>query len=186
MLDLVHGDAMKLILIRHGETDWNVEGRLQGATDIPLNEKGRRQAAGLALAIRDHSVNRIVSSNLTRAIETARVISHGLDTPFQIDARLRECTFGSLEGLLVAEFKTLVSSHPHTVQDAYDFRPWGGEHREDVITRHIGLLDELCAEDSDGTCVLVGHGRGLMTLLDHLKSTASLVQGVPTIIHYTP
>jgi 2,3-bisphosphoglycerate-dependent phosphoglycerate mutase len=95
----------EILLIRHGETAWNAERRLQGHLDISLNEEGKRQAAALARALARENVDIIISSDLSRAASTARAVAdvHGL--PLQTDAALRERCFGAFEGLLYDELE---------------------------------------------------------------------------------
>ena len=95
------GDGyMVLGLIRHGETDWNRERRIQGQRDIPLNDEGRRQAQSLALHLDSDDVgwNALYSSELARARETAKIVGYRLGLPVTVDKRLRERDFGLLEG----------------------------------------------------------------------------------------
>jgi 2,3-bisphosphoglycerate-dependent phosphoglycerate mutase len=95
-----------LFLFRHGETDWNREGRLQGHTDVPLNDTGIGQANLLADKLRPHRLEAVVSSDLARARMTARIVADALDIPLWIDDGLRETDVGAAEGLLWAEAKT--------------------------------------------------------------------------------
>lgn len=93
-----------ILLIRHGETPWNAVRRLQGHTDIPLNEEGQRQAAALAGALIEQGVDVLVSSDLQRAMQTAQALSRlqaGLT--LQTDAQLRERCYGVFEGMLYSE-----------------------------------------------------------------------------------
>ena len=96
---------MNLILVRHGETEWNRTGRCQGIADIELNENGRRQVRELALSLREESIAAIYSSDLKRALSTAEEIAwhHGLEV--NIDTDLREMNQGDLEGLLFTEIR---------------------------------------------------------------------------------
>lgn len=92
-----------LLLVRHGETDWNAEGRLQGHTDRPLNEHGRRQARVLAEELADLDVAALYSSDLARALETAEIVAERLGLPVAVDADLREKNWGTWEGLTPSE-----------------------------------------------------------------------------------
>ena len=89
---------MVLYFIRHGETSWNVEGKMQGQTDIPLNENGIRLAEETAEGLRDIPFDLCISSPLSRAHETARIILYGKDIPIIKDARIEEMAFGEYEG----------------------------------------------------------------------------------------
>ena len=88
-----------LLLVRHGETDWNAEGRLQGHTDRPLNDYGRTQARRLAEQLHGDGIAAIYASDLVRARETAEILSERLGLPVLLDADLRERNWGSWEGL---------------------------------------------------------------------------------------
>jgi 2,3-bisphosphoglycerate-dependent phosphoglycerate mutase len=95
-----------LFLFRHGETDWNREGRLQGHTDVPLNDAGIGQAQLLAEKLRLYRLETVVSSDLARARATAKIVADALGIPLWTDHGLRETDVGAAEGLLWAEAKT--------------------------------------------------------------------------------
>jgi 2,3-bisphosphoglycerate-dependent phosphoglycerate mutase len=99
-------DARILFLFRHGETDWNREGRLQGHTDTPLNATGLVQARALGETLRSHRLDAIVSSDLLRAWMTAQIVAKALEIPLISEPGLREAEIGAAEGLLWAEVKT--------------------------------------------------------------------------------
>lgn len=94
---------MRLILVRHGETFWNREKKVQGTSDIALNEKGVRQAHRLALALRDENIEAIYTSPLKRAYETARIIAQFHDSPIHVEDGLVEMDQGDFEGLQYQE-----------------------------------------------------------------------------------
>jgi broad specificity phosphatase PhoE len=92
-----------LLLVRHGETDWNADGRLQGQTDRPLSDFGRRQARRLADELADEELEAIYSSDLSRARETAEIVGERLGLQVVLDADLREKDWGTWEGLTAVE-----------------------------------------------------------------------------------
>src|SRR5204862_5822761 len=92
-----------LLLVRHGETDWNAEGRLQGQTDRPLSDYGRRQARQLAEELANEELEAIYSSDLARARETAEIVGERLGLPVELDPDLREKDWGTWEGLTSVE-----------------------------------------------------------------------------------
>jgi 2,3-bisphosphoglycerate-dependent phosphoglycerate mutase len=94
-----------IFLIRHGETAWNAEKRLQGHLDIPLNAEGERQAAALARALADEKFDAIISSDLSRARSTAQAVASAQGMPLRTDPVLRERCFGAFEGLLYEELE---------------------------------------------------------------------------------
>jgi 2,3-bisphosphoglycerate-dependent phosphoglycerate mutase len=99
-------DERILFLFRHGETDWNREGRLQGHTDTQLNATGLAQAEALAESLRAHRLDAVVSSDLARAQTTAQIVADALRAPLFIEAGLRETDVGAAQGLLWADAKT--------------------------------------------------------------------------------
>lgn len=181
---------MQFLLVRHCETDWNKAKRLQGHTDIPLNDYGREQALALAreLVRRDRVVH-VISSDLSRAIETAQVLVRHFVVEtrralsFVIDRRLRECSLGSLEGRTWEDIRQEFLGRGVDIvgdEGPYDFTAFGGERRADVLTRQISLLDDVVRHFTfrDEECVLlVGHGSALNTLLLHFNAPTGLRRG---------
>lgn len=94
-----------LFLFRHGETDWNHERRLQGQTDIPLNATGRIQAADLAGRLASYGLEAILTSDLSRALETGRIVADALALPLHPEPDLREASLGDAEGMLIEDAK---------------------------------------------------------------------------------
>lgn len=151
----------RLILVRHGETDWNREGRLQGGQDIPLNELGRRQAAEAAQRLRklvgDPAALPFIGSPMARARETMDILRAELGLAkggYRLDERLRELTFGSWEGKTWREVRKsereLASARE---RDKWGFVPPGGESYRMLAERVRPVLAELTAET-----VIVSHG----------------------------
>ena len=99
-------NARILFLFRHGETDWNREGRLQGHIDTPLNATGLAQAHALGENLRRHRLDAVLSSDLSRACTTAQIVAMAIRAPLFIEKGLRETNVGEAEGLLWAEAKT--------------------------------------------------------------------------------
>jgi broad specificity phosphatase PhoE len=89
----------ELLLVRHGETDWNAEGKLQGHTDRPLNDYGRRQARALADRLAGENIDAVYASDLSRARETAEIVGEKLGLTVAVDPDLREKNWGNWEGL---------------------------------------------------------------------------------------
>jgi len=174
---------MKFILIRHAETDWNVENRLQGHTDTEINENGRAQARALAQELLSLGAHRIISSDLKRATQTANIIAELLKIPVHLDARLRECSFGSVEGV-TREDALKHYGIVHYSEGAFDHRPFGGELQADVVARHKAALEEYVLRHPEETLLLVGHGTGFNTLLAELGYEGNLKRGEYRIIKY--
>ena len=166
------------IIARHTTTDWNIEGRIQGQTDTELNEVGKKEALALAEKLLPLSISKIVSSDLKRAFQTAQIINQKLNVPLILDRRLRECSFGSLEGL--NRSGAFSKYGPEIIRDwedqylNYDFLRFGGETREIVLQRHQEVIRSYFSE---GATLIVGHGRGLNTLLYQLGIEPNLKRG---------
>jgi broad specificity phosphatase PhoE len=103
-------DSIRLLLVRHGATAWNNEGRIIGSTDFPLSTDGRKQAQQLGIRLSGEPIDIILSSDLKRASETARIISIECGAPLVLDNRLREVDFGLWEGMTVRQIHH--SHHP--------------------------------------------------------------------------
>jgi len=151
----------RIIAVRHGETDWNVGARIQGQQDIPLNDKGRWQAARAAqvLANGAESVAAIYSSDLARAHDTARSIACALGIDVRTDMRLRERGFGSFEGKTFVE---LEHSYPdQTARWRVRDPQWAPPHGESLVVleeRVRAATDHLAAQHVGELIVLVAHG----------------------------
>ena len=163
---------MKLLLIRHGQSVANTEGRLQGQFDSPLTELGRDQALALArrLAREKWVLSAIYASDLVRAAETADILAAELNAPLVFDKRLREYDVGVLTGLIWAEIESL---HPDIWRALHQGRGWGHipgeEGAETLRTRLAAMLSDIQSNHDGGENVaLVSHGGSLGMLLIHL------------------
>ena len=156
---------MKLLLARHGETDWNLAQRFQGHSDVPLNNVGLQQAKALRNRLSDEIITSIYSSDLKRAYETAKTISNGMNK-LQADARLREVHFGDWEGLTYHEIQ---KKHPgHLLaweQDVYKTAPPNGETLEQLVEHSQSILNELLVNHQDETVLVVAHGGVIRVLI---------------------
>jgi len=149
----------RILLARHGETDWNRERRWQGQSDTPLNDTGREQARALAEELAGEPLDAVYSSDLIRAHETARVVAEqrGLDVVAIRD--LRERSFGSLEGLTTDEIQ---ARYPGLEL------PWSdGEPREAMAERVLGALKRIAETHPDAHVLVVSHGGPLRAVLTH-------------------
>lgn len=146
-----------ILLARHGETDWNCEGRFQGHADPPLNDAGRAQASQLAAELVDDELAAVYSSPLRRAFETAAVVAagHGL-TPIELDA-LREVDVGSWQGLTRDEVE---ARYPDQFARWLDYgQGWAdGESYDEMGRRVVAALLELGAEHDGERILAVTHG----------------------------
>jgi 2,3-bisphosphoglycerate-dependent phosphoglycerate mutase len=158
-------EATRIIAIRHGETTWNVDTRIQGQLDIPLNSTGRRQAERMALALGDEPITAIYASDLSRAWETAQYLGRALDVPVSKEEALRERGFGDFEGKTFAEIEALLpdQSLRWRKRDP-EFAPAGGESLLALRSRVVAAAERLAAEHPGELIALVGHG-GVMDVL---------------------
>ncbi|MFC5458617.1 histidine phosphatase family protein [Massilia niabensis] len=153
----------RIALIRHGETAWNAERRLQGHLDIDLNNEGRRQAVALAAALAGEQVDVLVSSDLARAAQTAKALGEVLHLPLFIDGRLRERCYGGFEGLLYSE---IAERYPREFaawqgRDVDGTLPPGqnrGESFREFHDRVIPAILGWAADNPGKSLVLVAHG----------------------------
>lgn len=158
----------RLLLIRHGETDWNIEGRWQGQEDIPLNQRGREQAERMAELLEEHAIDAIYSSDLQRAHETARIVAEEKGLPIHVDPRLREIHQGEWQGLLVKEIETRYADlFKERSEDPYNIAPPGGESTFEVRERVLEFLKKIEKEYPDSTVAIVSHGFTLAVIQTH-------------------
>ncbi|MEW6132803.1 MAG: histidine phosphatase family protein [Pseudomonadota bacterium] len=157
--------ATRICFVRHGETDWNVEKRIQGMTDIPLNEMGRGQAQATAFNAAHVSFKAIYSSDLVRAIDTARVLAEREGQEVKLLPQLRERNYGIFQGITAAEgerrypeaYKRYMARDPH-----YDFET--GESLFDFASRVVEAVNWMVRHHPGQTIAAVTHG-GVLDIL---------------------
>jgi alpha-ribazole phosphatase len=157
---------VKLILVRHGRTEWNAEGRFQGQSDAPLNAVGRRQAAALSRRLSREPIAVVYASDLQRAHETAGRIAaaHGLGV--RSEPRLREMSFGAWEGLTLDEIERRDPQGLAAWQaDPLNVAPPGGETLAQLAARVGAALNEIVQAHRDAAALLAAHGGSLQALL---------------------
>lgn len=165
---------MNVFFIRHGETDWNKLGKIQGGVDNPLNQKGREEATKLAAALKDVRYDRAYSSPLLRARETAGYVTGECGDRVICDERLREMSFGECEGMSLAQINADPQSnlyqffhHPDEYVPAA-----GGETIEALCGRCQSFLDSLAVAENECDNVFVfSHGaliRGILSVVEKL------------------
>ena len=158
-------EPTRIVAIRHGETTWNVDTRIQGHLDIPLNATGRQQAARMAQALRDEPITAVYASDLTRAWETAEYLgrAHGLEVT--AEEGLRERGFGDFEGKTFAEIEALLPDQSMRWRKREpEFAPQGGESLLALHRRVVEAAERLAARHRGELIALVGHG-GVMDVL---------------------
>ena len=162
---------MQILFLRHGQTDWNREGRLQGRSDPPLNATGLAEAAEAARRLAQQEVGRIVSSPLSRAGQTAEIVARGLGRAVTTDAMLIERSFGALEGRLLSEIGAEhgtgydIASSDRLPPDA---EPWAA-----FRDRIAAAADRWLSGTAEGPALLVSH-LGVMTALCDALGTARI------------
>jgi probable phosphoglycerate mutase len=156
----------KLLFIRHGQTDFNQEHRLQGALPVPLNKRGRQQSLLLAQYLKTVPIDALYTSPRSRALETARIISAALQRNAQEDERLAEIAFGDFEGHTFNEVAALYPEAYRKWESGYrPYRVPGGESRLDVQRRMGAAWDDIVSKDGMETVAIVGHSSAMMILL---------------------
>ncbi len=157
---------MNLILIRHGETEWNRTGRCQGVADIDLNDTGRRQVGELAHSLKDADIRAVYSSDLLRALRTARQIASHHDLDVNIDKDLREMDQGDLEGLLFEDIRDRYSDVMKEWRESPEtLRLPGGESLSQVQDRAWSVFEKINRLHAGETVVAVSHNLTITALL---------------------
>ncbi|MEW6703948.1 MAG: histidine phosphatase family protein [Pseudomonadota bacterium] len=170
----MHDHATRVIAIRHGETAWNVDTRIQGQLDIPLNDNGRWQAQRLAQALADEPLHAIYASDLGRAFETAQALSAAVGLPVVAERGLRERGFGIFEG---RTWKEIEEQWPELSarwrKRDPEFGPEGGETLAGFYQRCVSTAARLAAAHPGQHIALVAHG-GVLDCLYRASSRIEL------------
>lgn len=156
----------RLVLLRHGQTEYNAASRMQGHLDTELTDIGRAQADVAARELATREPYRIVSSDLRRAHDTASALSTATGVPVELDERLRETHLGDWQGLTHLDVDDVSPGIRETWRADAEFRPPGGESRVDVAKRSMPLIDELLDDPAWTTSpvVVVAHGGTIAAL----------------------
>jgi probable phosphoglycerate mutase len=164
----------RIIAIRHGETAWNVDTRIQGHLDIGLNEHGHWQAQRLAQALAAQDIAAVYASDLSRAFETGRYLAQATGAPITPEPGLRERCFGQFQGRTFAEIEAeLPEQALRWRKRDPDFAPEGGESLEQLYTRVVQTCQRLAALHPGQQIAVVGHG-GVMDVLYRAATGQSL------------
>jgi broad specificity phosphatase PhoE len=153
-----------LLLVRHGETDWNADGRLQGHTDRPLSDYGRRQAQQLAGELEAEELDAIYSSDLTRARETAEIVGARLGLPVELDPDLREKDWGNWEGLTIVE------------RDRVEFVGESTEAHQERTLRALRRISEL--HPGHARVLVITHGGSMRRV-----QVAAMGMALPVVVN---
>ena len=159
--------GVKLFLIRHGQTSWNVEGRYQGDNDIDLNQVGIKQAKLAAKYLSRVEFANIYSSPLKRTLYTAETIKGMRDLKIKVRDDLKEMNFGKWEGLKFFEINEKYhKDYQDWLEDPYNNRPTDGENFKEITERTTAEIDGIVSENADGSNVaVVAHGGVILSLL---------------------
>jgi 2,3-bisphosphoglycerate-dependent phosphoglycerate mutase len=158
-------DITRILAIRHGETAWNAESRIQGHTDIPLNPHGRWQAQQLAQALHDETVDAAYASDLSRAHETALAVAQKRSLPVVTHAGLRERGFGEFEGQTWVELEARWPAETQAWRKREPgFAPGGGESLLQLQARVVETVNQLAARHLGEQILIVAHG-GVLDVL---------------------
>lgn len=177
-------------VFRHGETDWNKERRLQGHTDIPLNEEGKIQAEELAKKLCHINLDAIVTSDLSRAKVTAEIVNLNLKLPFFEATELRECSLGDSEGMYR---DNLITNYGEAYWDKWlsievedqDFSFPNGESKSAHIKRLINFLEMFAKSHASFKKVAIStHGGSLRRLVHYCKNSPKKAVPLPNCALY--
>jgi len=164
---------MKLYMIRHGETNWNKARKVQGRSDIPLNDYGRYLAEETAKGLQDVRLDVAYTSPLIRAKETAEIMLRGREIPLIEDKRLEELGFGSYEGMHCGRDydSPEAQAFDKFFTDPANYKPSGGESLEDLLFRTADFLQEIYElyDGQDKTILITTHGAALNAMLNSIR-----------------
>jgi probable phosphoglycerate mutase len=163
-------EMTELLLVRHGETDWNRDERFQGHADPPLNDTGRAQARALANDLGRERIDAIYTSDLARARETAELIAEGVGVPFILEPRLREVDVGEWQGLRRPE---IAERFPDGMRNWHE-RGHGwerGETYEQLAERVLEAVEWIVNRHPGGRVVVVGHGGTIRVIRAHVDES---------------
>jgi broad specificity phosphatase PhoE len=167
------GEPLEVILVRHGATDWNIQGRCQGSTDRELSETGVRQAEAVAANLSQKKVIAVYSSGLLRARRTAQFISQPHGLAVRIEHDVRELDHGALEGLTFNEIK---EQYPDFIQkwrtEPAELQVPGGERLSEVQQRALTGLQRIAGRHAESdTVVVVSHNFPILGIICHITGT---------------
>lgn len=188
-----------LVLIRHGESQWNLQNRFTGWVDVPLTGKGREEARCAGEKIRDIAFDKAYTSVLQRAIETLDIVLEVIgqrQIPIVYDAALNERHYGDLQGLNKAETAEKYGKEQvHLWRRSYDIKPPGGESLKDTAARTLPYFEAHVLPDlrAGKNVLIVAHGNSLRSIVMHLDKLSTqqvlelnIATGVPIVYEISP
>lgn len=160
--------VQRVFIVRHGETDYNVEHRWQGHLDVPLNYNGQQQAQLLANYLQPEAIDAIFASDLRRAYATAQAIAHSKGLSVIADSRLREINLGVFQGMTNLQIEKAYPEDKLQWDSNNDFAPLKGESRYQVQKRAYEAWLEITNQEDMNTVLLVAHGGTIRMLLEKI------------------
>ena len=180
-------DCINFYFFRHGQTDWNKERRLQGHSNTYLNELGRKQAHELREKLSAFPIDHMVSSDLSRAFETAQIVNQNWKLKIQIDKRLREASFGEAEGMIIDDLIAKYGEESWLALkgfgDSSKAMLPGGETRQEANSRVESLIEELATRNSFNHIAVSTHGGVVANFLKY-KAKKNGTLEVPNCVCY--
>jgi broad specificity phosphatase PhoE len=157
-----------IVLVRHGETDWNRSGQIMGERPVPLNQQGEAQAQRLASLLKDRPVHALCSSPVARALQTAQILASALQVPVTIDRGLTEIGVGQWEGRFWKDLADEIVRQ-NFYRDPLEARPPGGETLSEVQARAVATVERVMAGASEGAgpLLFVSHADVVRAILAH-------------------
>lgn len=164
-----------IYVLRHGQTDYNVEKRLQGILDTPLNQVGLEQAYEISASIKNLNIDTIISSPLSRAFDTAKIIQSEIKLSSEILVLdfLKEITRGLYDGILSSELEVLNPKLLSNLKEDFDIKPPSGESLADVYIRISSNFDKILADKSWSNLLIVTHGITIRAINLYFESNFS-------------
>ncbi|MEN1937383.1 histidine phosphatase family protein [Paenibacillus sp. 102] len=179
---------LTIYLVRHGETQWNTENRLQGWKNSPLTEKGIRNAKLLGKRLSNIEFCAVYSSPNERTIQTAKYICSGRNIPIITDENLKEISYGEWEGKTKEEIEKNFKKeyfHYWNAPHLYDHRPHKGEGINDLKKRVENVLNKILAENPSGNVLIVSHAATIKALLLYTMNISTEKMWDPPFIYGT-
>lgn len=174
-----------LYIVRHGQTDWNIQGITQGETDIPLNSEGIKQAQTLGKKLKNIKFDTVFSSDLIRAKKTAEIIALEKKLAIKTAKALRERRYGRFEGTPQHEMREIYDTWERlSRKERISYKPYEGyETDEEIIGRYITFLREVAVLYLGKKVLIVSHGGVMRVLLNHLSDTTYLTGSIPNLAY---
>ena len=152
-------EVTRIVVVRHGETEWNAQMRMQGQLDTELSARGRWQAARAAESLAGEGIEAIFASDLVRALDTAKAIAAVIGLPIATDRALRERSFGIFQGYTYAEIDSRwPADAARWRRHAPEFAPEGGESLVEFSARAVAAVTRIAERSRGGTILVVSHG----------------------------